>query len=329
MRRLLAACGVAASLAAAALACTIAYSSYDDRFQPVEDGGLAAFVIDDAAIQAVAVTASDLFYATSRGIERAPLDGAAPSTWLTASGVEKLATDGTGTIAWATSTDNEIHQAYVASPGSAAVVSTTRLGQFSKLASDAAHFAWASVPPANCPCELGEVRGWQGVSAQAVDYDGGVKTFAQDVAVDGQGVTFFAPSLGFRRFAFDGTFVCGRPAGVGDQGAPGALHAIASGPDGTPFFAIAPTSGAAGPLLRYETACDDAGTEIDPNASAVMADETNLFWITSGGALETAGLDGGAGRIVPLSGAAAAMTSDAAFVYVAVGDRIFRIAKTP
>ena len=85
------------------MACLIAYSNYDNRFQSdASTNGPTAFVTDDGgAIAALAVTSTDLFYAVNNAIKRVPLDGGVASTWWTEdAGVTDLASDRASTIAW-------------------------------------------------------------------------------------------------------------------------------------------------------------------------------------------------------------------------------------
>ena len=321
MRRVLALCAFVAAAAGAALACTLAYSGYDDRFQPASEGGLVPFVTDDAGIQAVAVTKTDLFYASGSAIKRVPLDGGGATVWWSGSSVDDLVSDGNDRIAWLSNSVKFVRRASASDPDAAAAT-TEQLGLASRFAADDTHVAWTA-SGTQC-CVLADVATWSAPAAQALSMDGGKG--ATDVAIDDAGVTVFLPGvLGIGRFGFDGSKLCSHGAGV--VAPSNWVHTIAAGPSGSPFFFIENTGkGSNGPLHRLASACEDGGATLDPAASAVMTDGANVYWLSST-SLEIAPFDGGSARGVDLGGLGVAMTRDASFVYVVVANQIFRVAK--
>ncbi len=212
---------VAVALATGAMACLIAYSNYDNRFQSdASTNGPTAFVTDDGgAIAALAVTSSDLFYAVNDAIKRVPLDGGVATTWWTEdAGVTDLASDRASTIAW--SAKQVVRKATVNAPASSIVV-TPNVGAFNKLAANASGLAWFQGNQTTCPCTLGGVELWDSSTPSPLTYDvDASKVAPADVAIDDQGVTLFTPgSPAFAATRSTEHFQCAQGAGVrGAQG---------------------------------------------------------------------------------------------------------------
>jgi hypothetical protein len=313
---------VAAFATCGAMSCLIAYSSYDSRFQ--NDGGESAFVTDDGGIVALAVTQTDLFYATGDVIKRVSLDGGATTTWWTEdAAVTDLASDQSTTLAW--TAKDVIRKAALDTPQSSTVVAAS-VGMFDKLASNTVGVAWFQGGQTNCPCVIGGVEPWDSGAAIFLTYDdasdSGKVVAPSDVAIDEQGVVLFIPNIGNRRYAFDGGLSCA--IGSGLQGGK-ALHGMALGASGSPFYAIA--SGAAPqPLTQYASACVQENASGTTLALGVMSDGQNFFWLSGEGTICGPSLDAGMCIALP-NGAVTAMTYDAQSIYVAIGSSIYRFAK--
>jgi len=325
--RVFAASLAALALASAMTACLIAYSDYDNRFQATESTGNdagdasagATIVTEDASVLSLAVTDAQIFYGVGGVIKAANLDGTNASVWWPGTGtgtVDAIVTDGSAWIAW--TSGNRLWKSSTSSSSAAATVPDVTIGSYPKLAADATHFAW--ILEGQGP--VGGVQTWSDGTTTLLTASQSAAT--HDVAVDQLGVTILGSApLGVARFAFDGGESCTVGAGIASNTT--ALHAIATGSAGTPFYAI--SSASPNPLYDRASPCDPQSTATSgPSASGVASDGVGFYWLTQD--LEVCGPALDASSCAQLvGGAPLAMAVDASHVYVALGSAIVRAPK--
>jgi hypothetical protein len=330
--------GIVFTTIAAATACSLVYSTYDDRFHaPLGPSDSGLLVVDEsgvAAISALTVNEQGVFYGMGSSIKLVALDGGGVSIWWSgdASSISALATDGTTMVAWAVGAAARYADA---TPSNAVMLDDTVGLSGNVIVGDSNHFA-ASVPAQHpCPpCSTAHVLGWNGSGAQALVWDGDAHaSFGIDnIAIGSLGVSVMLSPGGLVRFGFDGGLACTPTGSITNLSTDQLPGGLAVSPSDAYVFIIDINHG----LTRYQT---DGTSCVTPTSGstplvtggvgAVATDSSNVYWVTQAGTLFTMpfAADAGVAMGSTLASSNYLIAVDDAAVYVAVAASIYAFQK--
>jgi hypothetical protein len=326
-------------------ACSLLYSSYDDRFagdaatlgdasdagpgdSATPDGAGDALLAEvDGSIAQVAVASGSVFFSLAGGpsILTLPADGGPVTTYWTADGghVLALAGDGVSSLVWSFGESADITNSVwlvELDGGPPRVVAQARaLGTL--VAAGGPVSAWASgTPTCTAACVLGGMTAAAGADASSLEVPLALHPKSvRALSADPGGVDILADPPFFARF----------PAGGGAPCVVEGLDSVIAGlvSDGVHTFVLDGPSRGSGSVALYDLACPagDSGVTLDQNVALLAGMPGGAVWARPSGQVFSASYTAEAGAVVgSASASVTALAAGDGYVFAATDGRLLR-----